>query len=351
MATRIDPRVENTDPDEALQELAATIRDDLKGLLVPKPWLKQSCRLDLSRLGKPKDEFPTSVTRAFESQPIVLHITGHTDTLHVLPGPVIYRSKSTATTVQIVYILNKDQKILPAAFKFVSNEADEAQTILNREKVVASHLIARDIVSSLVRPYAVCNEGILYELIAAGDDLRTINLAEALRTKAVDQLEWLRIMIQVAQTMVAVHRDQLMYLDLTPKNVFLDRNKHAYLGDFASIRRYGELIDPEEGFICTPGYYDPALVIEQQRLVGAQDISDKRAFGILIKHGLREVFHDVAIDSPGIRKLHQLGERLIDGINHPFVRRPSDQLIDGHYISWEEIVKYLSPVEQVRRIA
>ncbi len=124
------------------------------------------------------------------------------------------------------------------------------------------------------RPYAVmeCLEGESLEAVLERE--RVLPVARALR-----------ILCQVAETMVAAHERGIVHRDLKPENIFIERSREA---DFVRILDFGiaKLFDPETGdpkatttglVVGTPLYCAP----EQAAGTGVTPASDTYALGVV----------------------------------------------------------------------
>ncbi len=61
-------------------------------------------------------------------------------------------------------------------------------------------------------------------------------LAEQLTTTGVSYSDICRLISDLSAAVTALHREQILHLDITPSNIFLDGTGHYLLGDFSSSR-------------------------------------------------------------------------------------------------------------------
>lgn len=340
---------QDSTPANRLVSLALEVRDDL-ATVVERERLTGKARADvLRREGIHRDAFRDHVRDLLPkpglpehntTQPISLTLAGPSPrTVLAFPGAEIYNTDQTQ--IHQVWIDCGANTYYPAVLKQAGSALDAPERIA-RERDIAAHLIHLNPPNSLVAPLAVCLEGIVYAFIPGPENEADLNLATAMRTKALTQLQWLAAMKEVAESLGWLHQHRLMYLDVSDTNIFLDRGMRARLGDFASVRHYSHVIDPQRdgGFISNGKYYDPRVIIEQQRLRDALDIADKIALGRLILEGLEQFGINAARSSPGAQKLIHLGKMLTQAHNHPRPRLREG--IDQNYYSWHSIVRRLT---------
>lgn len=200
------------------------------------------------------------------------------------------------------------ERLIKVAVKQVRNAHDTtAQRIFEREKIIARSIMPLQDDETegrqpLVKVLAVGDKAIIYEWCEDEDGQAT-----TLKTARLQPFEYLNCVADAAQALAWLHNKGIKYLDLSPDNLMLAREKKAKLGDFGSARFYEEVVDYDTVF--NRQYYDPNLIIQQEYKRDALDIADKHALGVMLRTFLLKYkFGNISTLDNGRRKLVLLPE-------------------------------------------
>ncbi len=329
-------------PVDRYVELAEDVRNDLQGLVAPQPWQSVLLRPRL-----PWGSLSPSFQRKNKKY---LHIACPVGSptafapIPVVPEGIIFENQHTR--IEKVTVLSGGSKALTAVLKTAQPGSEIGVGMLQVEKTIAAHVIATELLPPLVQPLAICTEGIVYEFISDNQGKPAPTLQQKLRQRDIDISTWKNVMTMIARAMQLLHAHELSYLDLKADHILIDGNGQGRLIDLGSIRRYGDLIDPHEGLITNSQTYNPAEIIETQRLIAAQDVPDKKAFGLVIAQSL-----NYFPDSRQKRWLSLLAEHLIDAVKHPFPMTSVSELgefRDAYHFSWDMIIQALNHTPTTR---
>lgn len=138
------------------------------------------------------------------------------------------------------------------------------------------------------RPYLVTE-------LLAGEDVGAL----IARNRRGDLRRQLRLLIEIAEALRAVHAAGIVHRDVKPSNIFVTSDGHVKLLDFGIARPIARGPEAPSAIVGTPEYMSP----EQVRGEPATPASDVYAFGVMAfelltgrryhKGGLADVLHDV----------------------------------------------------------
>src|SRR5262245_13512799 len=152
-----------------------------------------------------------------------------------------------------------------------------------------------------------------------------------------DARQAVRLVIQVAQALAAVHSHQIIHRDLKPANILLDRSGQALLTDFGLAREIedGKKLTMDGIVVGTPSYMSPEQASGQNSDLGPS--ADLYSLGIVLYEMLTgklpfrgsvcEVLRKIVVEPPASPLEHRpnLDPRLAQLVLRAIAKNPEDR--------------------------
>jgi len=147
-----------------------------------------------------------------------------------------------------------------------------------------------------------------------------------------------RLAIQVAQALAAVHSHQIIHRDLKPANILLDRSGQALLTDFGLAREIesGDHLTMEGVVVGTPSYMSPEQATGQHLEVGPP--ADIYSLGVVLYEMLTgklpfrgsvcEILRKIVVEAPvsPVELRRDLDPRLAELVLKSIAKSPADRI-------------------------